>query len=456
MAIVFDDADRNDYSPGDPPDIEERRAEARASMGLDSPTAMQDPEPDPAPVPATTLDRATPPARPLVRGTPPGDYGQIEIGGKSIPRTAPPATRLTSEQTALVRSGLGSMDAAPAWLGLHDWRSGEAAVAAVQAPRAESPSGSPTPFGKLAILRPAAGNFAPSAAFVFRAAQYAGKTVIAYQNTSDPAKNVLREVKTLDGAPVPPALRGKIFAIGSEEPGFAGLEQASDGFLAELGQMEKQKDLLGVDPLSSDATVFGHSEGASDAALTRRRLEDAGFGHAVGKLVTLGSGIGLGSGAATGMPPVVPVNSFGLRVLGLLGEQSGFEGMRDFPADTARLLPAGSERLIDLAVASVVGGPPGVKLRWGLPPVVLDDPNNIKPGVRSFLSGSPLIDLAEGAHLGADALGALKGSSYDSDGFVPTALSQAGKQSIVLEKPHDHLGMVEDPAVVDEIVRSLE
>jgi hypothetical protein len=406
-----------------------------------------------APPPPPSADA---PARPAIAAAPPPDFGTIDVGGHEVPRAGPPQTPLNGAQVETLKLALKGLDFAPTSLGYKDWRSADTAAAAVATPPVSSKSGDPQPFGPLTIVKPGGSNFTPSPAYLFRAAQYSGKLVLAYQNASDPSKNTLRPVDEIQGVPVPDSLRGKIFAIGSEDPAVVSIEQASDNFVAELGQMEQQKDMLGVDPLSAHATVLSHSEGCADAVLTRRRLDEAGLGGAIGKLVTVGSGVGIGSlpvDPDAPPPPVEQAFAIGVRpVLKALGNAPGADTQKDIIGQYRRLFPPGTDQLVDLSVAGRVGGPAHLRPRLGIPPFRVDDPNNVKPGIRAFIAGSPLIGEEWTPE---NILGALHGSSDDSDGMIPNEASRCGKQFLMLAKPHDHTGLVEDPAVIDEIVKAI-
>jgi hypothetical protein len=427
-------------------------------------SAPAEPDAPPAPpadtaAPAPAASGAPTPSfvRPVVAAAPPPDLGAIEVGGKELPRLAVPQTPLDAAQVAVMRLAVKGVDAVPPGLGLTDMRTEDAAVAAVAAPKLTTSTGGDTPLGKLAILKPGGSNFAPSAAFVFRTAQYAERTVIAYQNASDPAQNHLRAVDEVDGVPVPAALRGKIFAIGSPDPAIIGIEQASDNFVDQFGEMEREKATLGVDPLAAGATVIGHSEGCADAALTRRRLEEAGFGGAIGKLVTLGSGLGYDAvpDSKAELRPLTTSFSLAAPLLKALGKAPDLDALNDLDGTYRKYFPPGSgtDQLVDLSVAGVVGPPAHIVPRLGIPPFRIDDPNNIKPGIRAYLMGAPLLgEPLSPAHI----LGAIEGTSNDSDGLVPNNVSRAGKKFVLLDKPHDHAGLVEDPAVVDEIVKDLD
>src|SRR6185295_19084252 len=152
------------------------------------------------------------------------------------PRLAPPMTPFNPAQVEVMKLvaenllNLGKRGAAGS-----GWRSAEAARVAAATPIEKGADGKPLSHGKLAIYRVGGFNVAPSAAFIFRMARYSEKTVISY-NPNDPRKlDTLRPVTEVDGVPVPPDLRGKIFAIGAPgEPSLHTYEQFSDNFVEHL------------------------------------------------------------------------------------------------------------------------------------------------------------------------------------------------------------------------------
>jgi hypothetical protein len=392
---------------------------------------------------AAAIDKAPP--------TSSSPYGDFVFGDKIIPRATEPPVALNGPQMALVKAGLAALDRA--MFGVKDWRSEAEALETLKRPLAKT--GSPQPFGPLSLMVPGGANYPGSAAALFRAAQYSGRVVMAYQNLTDPKMNELREVKAgemIEGVPLPAKLadKHKVFAVGSPEPCLAGLEQSADNLLFTLAQMVKQKDLLGVDPLEVGATVIGHSEGAAAVVVAAEKAHEAGVGQLFGKVVSLGGGIGVAADPELRdqpAPPVIQAGILGVPVLKALGDQPAFSAVANFVADYKKLMPLGADQLVDLSIAGVVGGPPKVHLKFGFPPFELEDPNNVRPGIRAFIAGA----VALGDSISVDHL---TGSSWDGDGLVPTEYSRGGKEFVVLEG-YDHVRLAGDSNVMDVIAQHL-
>jgi hypothetical protein len=221
--------------------------------------------------------------------------------------------------------------------------------------------------------------------------------------------------------------------------------------------MHRAKDKLGVDALDSGAVVFGHSEGVPDATLTRARLEEAGFPNAMGKLVSVSGGL-----AGRELPESfkLALRAFG----GALGDGASVQQtLAEFqPEVLAERFPPERQRLVDLSVGSTIGPPPGIGVEWGFPPrITLTGTNNVRPAMRLAARGDAAIEAIEAL---ANPLGggsieeireALTDTDVASDGLVPTAVMKYGKEFAMLAKPYDHAGMIEDPGVVDALVRKL-
>jgi hypothetical protein len=380
-------------------------------------------------------------------------HGEFVFGNITISRATVPPVALNWAQRTMMKVSIASLDGPGVLLGLKDWRSRREARLAIARPRVATAS--PEPLGKLAVLVPGGGNHPPSAAVIFRAAQYSGRVVMAYQNLTDKKLNTLREVKVgelVEGVPLPRELAGKVFVFGSPEPGLADVEQAADALLAATAEMAAQKDLLGVDIMEVGATVIGHSEGAASCVVAKVKLIDAGLERVIKRVVSLGGGLGLVDRPSLADRPAAALQAGSLGILALraLGDdQPAFESFIRFAEEYRRLIPRGAvDALLDLSIAGVVGPPPKVRLRVGIPPFSYDDPHHIKPGIRASLAGAVMF----GERLTMEHC---LGSSLDSDGVVPTEYSRAGKKFVVLDAPHDHLGLVGDAAVMDTIAQEL-
>jgi hypothetical protein len=375
--------------------------------------------------------------------------GDISLGGQSLPRVAPAPTAPNPVQQKAIDAVFGTAFEKPLPPGFDftDFRSAEAARQAVAAPPVTRPDGKRASLGELAIFRPGLGNIPPSPAQVFRAAQHAGKVVVAYTNTNDPAHNTLRPLTEVGGVPVPPELRGKIFGIGSPAHTVISYEQSSDGFLEQLETMRKSQAMLGVDVLRSGATVIAHSQGSLDSALTRQRLEEAGFDKAIGKLVTLAPAF-KGSELAAGL-----LGKAGGAAVGALDRDDGQRALEALePARVRKRFGPQNERLVDLTLTGVIGEPCKVEPKLGFPPFEVKDNHNIRPQFRALANGGGVNRLLEGDFA---ALKDFSAGSSTSDGMVTLDSARYGKQFAQLPRPYDHAGIIEDPRVIDEVLRRL-
>lgn len=415
---------------------------------FDLPEPADGAEPGAAPA-AAAVSRV--PASSQVRPGPAAPYGTIALGGATIPREAPPTTPLTplqSEALGAIRRGLLSIPP-----GFVDWRSPEEAEKVAALEPARGADGEPLSFGDLAIVRPGGTNITPGAAFLFRVAQHAGKTVVAYQNMSDPAQNDVHPLDVYDGVPVPPALKGKIFAVGSPAPCAIAYDQASDQFLEALEIMHEQKAALGVDPLAARATVLANSEGTLEVPLTRARLEKSGLPNAIGRFVAISGAAGAANTDDTALAVEIAgrLTAAGADALG--PEAVDWHRYLDVldRLDLEKRFTPDMRRMTDLSISSVIG--PGAPL-FG----VFGGGDNIRPGMRAAaildnLAGllkTPLEDWTVD-----DLAETIGGGSRRSDGLLTTRMGDFARKAIVAKTPHDHAGMIEDPAIVDEILRNL-
>lgn len=392
-------------------------------------------------------------ARPRVERAAPGTT--IKVAGQRIPRFEKAPTAPTSLSQKIIKV-LIDASTAPLWklAGLGDlrapkpsgpdWRSKSYAAEALKQPTLRAPSGEPASLGALTIMRPGLGNIGFSAAQVFRAAQHSERLVVAYTYQGTGEERTLRPATEIDGVPVPPELRGKVFVIGSPRHNFISYRQSSDVFLEQLEAMRKSKGLLGVDPLKAQATVIGHSQGGLDATLTRERLEKAGLGEAIGRLVAVGSPFG-GSAVAD-------------RLLGLAASASagavdlddGWKAVGELDPDFARRdFPPAKQGLVDLSYSAAIGGAPRIVPRFGIPPFELQDDHNIRPLLRLAATTGDLSTLVGGP---AALLRLLRHANGGSDGLVTVESATYGRTCAKLKMPYDHIGIIEDFHVIDRIV----
>jgi hypothetical protein len=400
--------------------------------------------------PAATVSRI-PATAPLAPPAPPAPYGTITLAGATIPREAPaptPVTALQSDALGAIRKGLLTVPP-----GFKNWRSPEEAQRVADLPPVKGADGKPLSFGDLAIIRPGGTNITPGAAFLYRVAEHAGKTVVAYQNMSDPSLNDVHPIDTYDGVPVPDSLKGKIFAVGSPAPCAIAYDQASDEFIEALDVMHRDQAKLGVDPLTAKATVLANSEGTLEVPMTRSRLEKNGFPDAIGKFVAISGGANAGEVRDS----LAAVQVAG-RLTAVLGDALGpdavdwhrYMDVLNRDDIQARFTPD-MKRMTDLSVSSVIG-PGSATLGF------FDAKNNIRPGMRAAaifnnigdLFSKPITDWT--LH---DIKNTLTGGSNKSDGLLTTGMGALAEKQIIAKTPHDHAGMIEDPEIVDEILRAL-
>jgi hypothetical protein len=378
--------------------------------------------------------------------------GQISIGGKTLARLAKAPTPPSKISQKLVDfffdsslSPLGAAFGLPDLVSLPvkstNWRSASYASTAMAAPLAVSTK--TPPLGDLTIMRPGLGNIGFSPAQVFRTAQYSGKVVVAYTGLGTGAQRTLRPAKEIEGVPVPKSLQGKVFVIGNPEHNLINYLQSSDVLLEQMQAIHEAKSVLGTDVLTSQATIIGHSQGGLDAALTRKRLDEAGLGSAIGRLVAVGSPF-KGSNCSD-------------RLLGLVGgtfaaaldSDDGFQAVRQLePEATKKWFGKAEEKLVDLSYSGAISGTPEIKPRLGIPPFEIDDPNNIRPILRLAADAARLSDATAGLD---SVLGYLTHEPEGSDGLVPVESASYGKKQVALKMPYDHIGLIEDYHVIDRI-----
>jgi hypothetical protein len=302
---------------------------------------------------------------------------------------------------------------------IDDFRSPEAAAAALAKPLA-TPAGS-QPLGPAAVFRPGLGNTHASPAFLFRMAQYTGKLLIAYPNAAPGADLAPKPATEIDGVPVPPELRGKIFVSGDPANRMIPWDAASDLFERQL-EAASGSDFLGGKPVdAAKLTVVAHSQGGLDAASARRDLAQRGRPNEIGRLVTLNSPFG-GSPLAEAQGGGLLAKALGATVGGAAPE--AIEHLD--PKYMATSFGPQDRRLVDVAVTSTVDG---------------EDTGN----VRAVMKGLAV----------ANRYNPLSQVRGPGDGFVSEASMSFGKALLPLPRAYDHAGIAEDPAVIDDVARAL-
>jgi hypothetical protein len=356
-----------------------------------------------------------------------GGRREIKVFGESIPRIAPIRDPLAIEDG--IASLLGGLFANRGLLGdgdkIRDYRDVASMTAAMAQPKVVEGA----PLGPLTIFRPGLGNTAPGPAQIARLAQYTDKLVIAYANPGDAAEQRLRAATEVDGVPLPPELRGKVFIIGSPKNLMISFEQGSDLFLEQLEKMRRSPLLDGIDLAKSKATVVAHSQGGLDSLLTRRRLDDAGLGDTFGKLVTLATpyrGSPIANEDMAGLLTEIGERAFGLQSTGAVNALD--------PDYVAKRVGDGDQRLVDL---SLVGQTESGKDGRG--------------DIRTFFK------ISDAAIEVMRSLASLfKGRDVrENDGLVTVSSQKFGKDVLVLDKSYDHAGIAEDPSIIDQLVKRL-
>jgi len=377
----------------------------------------------------------------------------VTIGDKQIPLVAPEPAVLSKKTQDLINAFIAGCLKIPPLMSLKDFRSKEFAEEAVAA----APVTTSKPLGKIAVFFPGFGNWGPSAAWVFRLAQYAERVVIAYEGTSKPDLNTLIVATNIDGIEVPEDLAGKIFTMGDgQNRAMISPDQGADLMIKYYSIMKEKQELFNLgdnfDLIEGETTLIGHSEGPFCIVLARERLIAAGLDKIIGKIVTLGGGFG----DITQVP-----NSAGLATLYTwLDELDKFSGSGD--PDVAAYLTfvqniidgkwKGSDHVqnIDLGIASIIGPP----VEFHILPPSISGQNNIRPQFRLSAAGLKFIDFIETPLKSLlDFVKSGAGSAdTETDGIMPKELALAGKATYLIKIPHDHAGQIEDYETLDEWV----
>lgn len=349
----------------------------------------------------------------------PGDGG--EIGSeRPAPVRAPgfgrpsPADVFFAETFAAVFVNKGILRAK-----IEDYRSPAAAKAAVTTPLA-TPEGA-RPFGKTTVFRGGIANTHASPAFLFRLARYTDRLLIAYPNAKEGQDLTPRPATEIDGIPVPPELRGKIFVSGDPSPRMIAWPEASDLFLKQLEAADGSEFLKGGGIDGAGLTVLGYSQGGIDAAETRRRLEAAGKPNVIGKVVALSAPM---RGTPKSDEPFLGIVAKGLALVSRGRTPAAIRAVD--PDAMARAFSDRDQRLVDLAISNSVDGPGAENVR----PLLKEISREIRLHPLSRWRGP-------------------------NDGWVHTASMEFGRDVLRLERAYDHPGMVEDPRIIDDIARRL-
>jgi pimeloyl-ACP methyl ester carboxylesterase len=212
--------------------------------------------------------------------------------------------------------------------------------------------------------------------------------------------------------------------------------------------MRQKQSLLGFDPLTAKATLFGHSEGSFITFMARERLQKAGLPDAIGKLVVMAGGLGARHDAQ--WAPFLVMRGYE-QAVDKLGHPSNLaEVTRSYDKIVGSFF--GKEKLVDLGVAGRIGPP--VRLTG----LKIENLNDIRPGMRFAAVGEAGFELLSKPWKAwsTDLLKLVsRKSTDDTDGLVKYEWAKFGSKSLLLQRPHDHANMIEDPSVVDEIAGAL-
>ncbi|MBX7096799.1 MAG: hypothetical protein K1X89_03720 [Myxococcaceae bacterium] len=330
--------------------------------------------------------------------------------------------------------------------GTYDPSTKDEAARVLASPAVRGRSGAWASLGDVTVLVNGTFNLGPSAAFLFRAAQHTrGAVIVAGSNTSGPDGHRLRPLTEVEGVPVPPELRGKLWAIGNLAPESLTWPQASDVLVEQLEDLSQQFGALraGAPGLknktlrSAETTVVGFSAGAPAVVAARARLEAAGVKDAIDRVVTL-------SGALGGSPFSDAVNA-----PADLTDPDQHTAAERFAPGMGRLLQA-----LD---------PEGGRATFES-----TDPDSMAAWRRELGLEARHVDLAYAASAkgGGDKveplfalnhalLARVDGVGEDNDGMVPAHPEGLAREVVHDATPKTHLMVWRDPATLDVVLRAL-
>jgi len=368
------------------------------------------------------------------------------VGSINVPALGKPRSKLSAKaQTQadfIVRTCLTLPPGSSILLGTVDGRS------AAQAKEAESHpvSTSGYPLGKVASGVPGFGSWGPSLAWIVRLRKYAENVIIAYGYTDSNSNSIpdIKPLVSLDGISlqsVAPSAVGHVYRFGEpDHRAFLTNEQFSDLVIAYIGKMANAKATLGFDVLDSHATLIGHSQGSFVVTQVKKRLIDAGLSNAVGKVITLGGGLGQIDPKLNGQMGTSAVFGIMDQLNTLVGEPNQditdyllfINKVRRGQWDASQYRP-----LVDLGVGSTVGS--------GRQPFV-------RPQFKLSAIGVNALDMIQKPQ---QLLKGLLGTDNATDGIMPITITLAGKKTLRLAVPADHASQIEIYRFVDDIAKAL-
>lgn len=332
--------------------------------------------------------------------------GPIKAFGKTFPRLGPPIetpTPIEDQAATLVR----------------ELFAGESPFLDIPDP---GPKGHTQALGPLTFFAPGLGNFPPGAGLVAQLARNTDRLVIMYGHPTD---GELRCVTHVRDQELPDDVKGKVYALGSEDA--IGLSYLQDADLA-LERLDHLQQTGQLDVVNGNATWIVHSQGGLSAALNRKRLTEAGLDGVYGRIVALTSPF-------KGSPVVGPM-LFGLAAdLGheLTGLQVAHALTELDPGKVKKRFTPDVAQYVDLSItAHTEAAEAGTE---NLRPLL-----NLSDEVIQKLYWLP-------ATLKKDP------SLKNNDGLVPVNSMRFGRRVLDIEsRAYDHGGTTEDPKLVEDFI----
>lgn len=149
----------------------------------------------------------------------------------------------------------------------------------------------PAKLEGLTLFRPGLANSVPSAASLFRMAQYTDQLVLMGTLTDGSAGSQLRRLTEYRGVPVPPELN--LFAIGRVDRAYQPSTTGSDIFIEQLEAIRRDGPGLGLSvslspkPGEKPLNVIAHSQGNVEVAMARLRLAEAGYPDVISRHIAM-------------------------------------------------------------------------------------------------------------------------------------------------------------------------
>ncbi len=333
--------------------------------------------------------------------------------------------------------------------GHEDTESPAAVERALKSPLVTGADGRPKSLGNVTVLVNGMLNLEPTAAMMFKLSRHTdGPLVLASSNPDGPDGYRLRELTEVWGTPVPPELRGKLWAVGDLSATMMSWPQGSDLLLEHLAVLGREFGTLQqANPTlqkfdsfrDSKTTVVGYSQGALSAAAARKRLNDAGMSDVIDQLISVAGSFG-GATAADATDSAEDVSGPGPglrerlaagagRILGQVDDEEGRRALEANDPDFTRAMwkQLGlTEDLIDLGYATRSG-------------------DGSEKKVEPFFGLTALIN--------ERLLGAAP--KHGTDGVVVTSEAAIGRRVVIDERAKTHLHTWKDQDTFDRILQEL-